>query len=103
MISIRPEQADDQNAIYRVNERAFNTSDEALLVDQLRQNGKVILSLVAVHDGQVVGHILFSPIVIATAGRTIDGVGLAPMAVLPEFQNQGIGSQLVKAGLDACR
>lgn len=103
MIAIRSEQPEDKDAIHRVNEQAFNASEEAILVDQLREHGKVVLSLVAVHDGQVVGHILFSPIVIETADQALEGVGLAPMAVLPEFQNQGIGSRLVRAGLDECR
>ena len=103
MIRIRPEQPGDVAAIRRVNERAFNDSAEANLVDLLREHGEVTLSLVAVHDAQVVGHILFSPVVIESAGESFAAVGLAPMAVLPEWQNQGVGSRLVKAGLDECR
>jgi putative acetyltransferase len=49
-----------------------------------------------------VGHIAFSPVTITSDTITIDAIGLAPMAVLPEYQRQGIGSQLVEAGLDAC-
>lgn len=103
MIIIRPEQPEDIAAIRRVNERAFDGQVEANLVDLLRQRGKVTLSLVAVHEGQVVGHILFSPVVIEAAEQPVAAVGLAPMAVLPEWQNQGVGSRLVRAGLDECR
>jgi putative acetyltransferase len=103
MIRIRPEQSEDVKAIRRVNERAFNRPAEADLVDQLRRHSKVTLSLVAVDDAQVVGHILFSPVVIESPQRTIAAIGLAPLAVLPEWQHQGIGARLVKAGLDECR
>src|SRR5438045_4385701 len=103
MIQIRPERPDDIAAIRRVNERAFDSPAEADLVDLLRERGKVTLSLVAVHAGQVVGHILFSPVVIEATEQSVAAVGLAPMAVLPEWQNQGVGSLLVKAGLDECR
>src|SRR5437868_14440298 len=103
MIHIRPEQPDDLAAIRQVNERAFDGPTEADLVDLLRRRGKVTLSLVADHQGQVVGHILFSPVVIEATGQSVAAVGLAPMAVLPEWQNQGVGSLLVKAGLDECR
>jgi putative acetyltransferase len=103
MIQIRPEQLEDIAAIRRVNERAFNRAAETDLVDRLREHGKVTLSLVAAREAQIVGHILFSPVVIESTQQSIAAVGLAPMAVLPELQNQGIGSQLVKAGLDDCR
>jgi putative acetyltransferase len=103
LTTIRHEQPADIAAIHRVNERAFNAPEEAVLVDKLREHGKVILSLVAVHEAQIVGHILFSPVVIESPQQSIHAIGLAPMAVLPELQNQGIGSRLVKAGLDECR
>ena len=103
MIQIRPEQFEDIAAIRRVNERAFNSPLEADLVDRLRERGKVTLSLVAVHEAQIVGHILFSPVVVESTQQSVQAIGLAPMAVLPELQNQGIGSLLVKAGLDECR
>lgn len=103
MILIRPEQPDDIAAIRQVNERAFDGPTEADLVDLLRAHGKVTLSLVAVQDAQVVGHILFSPVVIEATGKSVAAVGLAPMAVLPEWQNQGVGSRLVRAGLEECR
>lgn len=103
MIQIRPEQIEEIAAIRRVNERAFNGPAEADLVERLREHDKVTLSLVAVRDDEIVGHILFSPVVIESPRQSIAAVGLAPMAVLPELQNQGIGSLLVRTGLDQCR
>lgn len=103
MITIRPEKQDDLAAIRIVNEQAFGRPAEADLVDALRRNGRVTLSLVAEDGGRVVGHILFSPVTIESGGGVFVGVGLAPVAVLPEFQNQGVGSLLVKHGLDRCR
>ncbi len=100
---IRPENPEDIAAIRIVNERAFGRPAEANLVDALRRNGKATLSLVAEGDSQVVGHILFSPVTIESGDEQFAGVGLAPMAVLPETQNRGVGSSLVKYGLDRCR
>jgi putative acetyltransferase len=103
MVIVRDEKPEDLPAIHEVNEKAFGQAAEANLVDALRANGKVLLSLVAVQDNKVVGHILFSPVVIESERETFAAVGLAPLAVLPEYQNQGIGSRLVRAGLDECR
>ncbi|MGE0131202.1 MAG: GNAT family N-acetyltransferase [Blastocatellales bacterium] len=100
---IRPEKPEDIAAIRIVNEKAFGSSAEADLVDALRRNGKATLSLVAEEDGQIAGHILFSPVTIEAGGGELIGVGLAPLAVLPEFQYRGAGSALVKHGLDCCR
>jgi putative acetyltransferase len=72
-------------------------------VDVLRACGKATLSLVAVEDGRIVGHMLFSPVTIEARDQTFLAVGLAPMAVLPERQRRGIGSQLVEVGLLECR
>lgn len=96
---IRNEGIADIEAIRRVNEAAFGQLAEARLVDTLREEATPFLSLVADDDGAVVGHICFTPV---TAGETTI-LGLAPMAVLPERQNQGIGKKLVEAGLEACR
>jgi putative acetyltransferase len=98
----RPEKPEDFDAIRNVNESAFGRPDEADLVDALRAHGKAALSLVAVSDNQVVGHILFSPVVIEHH-EGLSVAGLAPLAVLPEFQKQGAGSLLARAGLDECR
>jgi putative acetyltransferase len=103
MIVVRQEEPQDIDAIHFVNEQAFGRAAEADLVDTLRRQQKVALSLVAVQDGVVVGHILFSPLTIESAGRILPAVGLAPMAVLPEYQRQGIGSALVRVGLEVCR
>jgi putative acetyltransferase len=100
MITIRQEQPQDLNAIRTVNRRAFGQRLEADLVDNLRQNHHDLLSLVAVMQNEVVGHILFTPVTIESGDRTIRGMGLAPMAVLPEYQRQGIGSKLVRSGIE---
>lgn len=93
-MEIREETATDIEAIREVNRRAFAQDQEGNLVDALRSNGAALLSLVAIVDGELVGHIMYSP---ATVGETT-GAALGPMAVLPEFQRQSIGSRLVEAG-----
>lgn len=100
MIVIRQEQPQDLKTIREVNRRAFGQRQEADLVDKLRQNYHDLLSLVAVIQNEVVGHILFTPVTIESAARTVQGMGLAPMAVLPEYQRQGIGSKLVRSGIE---
>ena len=91
-MNIRLEAPGDQDPIRQVNRLAFGGDDEARLVDQLRHGKFARLSLVAEQDGQIVGHILFSDLSIITEAGTLAALALAPMAVLPEFQNQGIGS-----------
>jgi putative acetyltransferase len=103
MLFIRREQPEDIAAIHELHEVAFGRPAEADLVDALRARSKATLSLVAVEDDRIVGHILFSPVTINAAERTFSAVGLAPIAVLPERQRRGIGSQLVSAGLLECR
>jgi putative acetyltransferase len=98
-IEIRDEGPGDVAAIRRVNVEAFGQDEEAGIVDALRANGAVTLSLVATEDGAVVGHIMFSPVDVGT----MRGVGLGPMSVLPTHQRQGIGSQLVHAGVARLR
>jgi putative acetyltransferase len=100
---IRPETSGDQEAIRNVNRLAFGQDAEAQLVDALWDGGHVRVSLVAEQDGQVVGHILFSDLPIFTEAGTVSALALAPMAVLPAFQRQGIGSALVRQGLTECR
>ena len=102
-IVVRPEAENDRQVIRNVNRAAFGTDAEADLVDALREGGYVEVSLVAESDGQVVGHILFSKLSIITNYATVVADSLAPMAVLPSHQRQGIGSQLVEAGLAVCR
>ena len=103
MITIHREKPEDVTAIHAVNEQAFGRAAEAELVDKLRANGQATLSLVAVQGSEIVGHILFSPVTIASSEEVLAAVGLAPMAVRPEFQKQGIGSQLIERGLEQCR
>src|SRR5262245_51249708 len=97
---IRPEEPRDRRAIHAVEAAAFPSPAEAELVDTLRQAGATpLVSLVADDGGDIVGHILFSPV-------TLDGyprlMGLGPMAVAPARQRRGVGSTLVREGLAAC-
>ena len=94
VIQIREEREGDAAAIRELNRLAFGQDQEGNIVDALRANDAVTASLVATLDGRVVGHILYSPVTL----HEIKGAGLAPMAVLPEYQRQGIGSKLVEAG-----
>ena len=100
---IRPEAPRDISAIRHVNEQAFGGSAEANAIDQLRDRGQLRLSLVAEIADRIVGHLLFTPIVIESPDRSWPGLGLAPLSVLPEFQRQGIGSALMIEGLAQCR
>lgn len=102
-MTIRPEMTGDLAAIRTVIGAAFARDDEAALVDQLRRDGDMVLSLVAVSDGQHLGHIGFSRVwIIKNAGR-IPGVSLAPLSVSPQQQRHGIGQALVESGMHALR
>jgi putative acetyltransferase len=101
-VTVREETPEDREAVREVNRRAFGQEDEALLVDALRDGGHARLSLVAEEGGQVIGHVLFSDLPVVTPAGTQHALALAPMAVLPERQRQGIGSRLVREGLRAC-
>ncbi len=103
MTTVRPERPEDSDAIRRVVENAFGRPQEADLVDALRRRGAVTLSLVAEQDGEVVGHILFSPVTIGSGPSTLQALGLGPLAVSPSHQNRGIGSRLVRDGIERCR
>ncbi len=102
-ICIRPEQPPDSAAIDVVHRAAFPSDAEARLVMRLRANSHASISLVCEVDSRLVGHILFSPVKIVGSSKISNGLGLAPVAVLPEFQRMGIGSSLITAGLTACR
>ena len=100
---IRQETPGDESAIYLINEQAFGRVDEADLVDLLRANDKILLSLVAVVDGRITGHALFTSMTLKTATGSYPIVGLGPVAVLPDRQRQGVGSHLIETGLDLLR
>jgi putative acetyltransferase len=103
VIEIREEIQRDRDAVFEVNRAAFEREDEARMVDALRDSGAAIVSLVAVDGGRVAGHILFTSLPIETPDRTIRGAALAPVAVLPGRQREGIGSMLIRRGLEQCR
>lgn len=103
-ILIRQETPNDFSEVFEVNHRAFEQDNEAKLVDALRNNSSIFipeLSLVAIKNNQIVGHILFTKIDIKDEnGNQTKSLALAPMAVLPEFQKSGIGAQLIRQGLE---
>lgn len=99
---IRVEEEPDHVAVRAVNTAAFETSAEADLVYRLRREARPLVSLVAEHEGTVVGHILFSPVELP-GHPDLRLMALAPMAVAPAHQSRGIGSALVRDGLERCR
>jgi putative acetyltransferase len=101
-IDIRREQPGDFPAIDGVTRAAFGSSAEAALVAALREQARPIVSMVADAGGEIVGHIMFSPVTLI-GHPDLDISGLAPMAVRPGWQRRGIGSRLVRAGLERCR
>lgn len=102
-LSIRKETPPDIPDIRELNRRAFGRDDEAALVDRLRDDGDVLLSLAALEMGRVVGHVLFSRLPIERAGATAAAAALAPIAVEPDHQGRGIGSMLIMRGLTMLR
>ena len=103
MVKIRHETASDREAVFRVESAAFGEEVEARLVDQLRDSGHSILSLVAEEEGEVVGHLMFSPMTIEGPNGRWDAVCLAPLAVMPSHQRKGVGGELMEAGLEELR
>jgi len=101
MITIRDEQPGDAAEIRDLTTLAFGGPCEAEIIDALRESCPSLVSLVAVENDTIVGHILFSPVTID--GSTIPGVSLAPMAVLPEYQRRRIGTNLVRHGIARLR
>lgn len=99
---VRAEQEHDWPAVHALNTAAFSTSLEARLVESLRREVKPVISLVAEDASGIIGHILFAPVTL-TGHAEVRIMGLAPMAVLPDRQRQGIGAALVRAGLECCR
>ncbi|MCP4357246.1 MAG: N-acetyltransferase [Chloroflexi bacterium] len=101
-IVIREEEKQDIEAVYAVNESAFGRADEAELVNRLREVGVELISLVALMEGQIVGHALFSPMTLRSESETWPTVGLGPIGVLSIYQKQSIGGKLISAGMTAC-
>jgi putative acetyltransferase len=102
-MNIREEVASDIGKIWKVNTDAFETEAEANLVNALRKSGCPYLSLVAETENEVVGYILFTPVELSGSENKLKIMGLAPMAVLSKYQNKGIGSKLVRTGLQHCQ
>jgi len=101
-IYVREENSSDVKTIWDINSEAFETDDEAKLVNALRDSGCTFISLVAEENNDVIGHILFTPVKLSS-GVQVKILGLAPMAVLTQYQNTGIGSKLVERGLGNCK
>ena len=102
MTTVRAEEEEDYPQVRRVIELAFGQPEEAQLDDALRRSADPYISLVAVEDDRVVGHIFFSPVSVESDRTIFTAMGLAPLAVLPEYQNRGVGSLLVWEGLKEC-
>jgi putative acetyltransferase len=100
---LRLETAADHSAVRRVHSLAFGQESEERLVDALRAGGWARLALVAEEGGLVVGHVLYSDLAIHTAHGVTSALALAPLAVLPERQGQGVGSALVRESLRMLR
>ena len=104
MVEVRAEAPGDREAVHKVDEAAFGRPNEAALVDALRDAGVPLISLVAVEDGRIVGHVLFSPVSVEPEPLGgFSAFGLAPLAVLPARQRRAVGSRLVREGIEACR
>lgn len=101
-LRVRAEDEADEGSTFSVVESAFGSRLEADLVDALRSSADPQLSLVAEADEVVVGHIFFSPITIDSARPAPPVAQLSPLAVLPGYQRQGIGTELIRAGLSRC-
>ncbi len=101
MLKVRTEKPGDVPFVHELNTLAFPTEAEANLVDVLRENAQSVISLVAIDDNAIVGHIMFTPVELCGAS-SLNIMGLAPMAVTPDRQRCGIGSALVSQGLDRC-
>jgi len=99
-LNVRSEEPGDEDSIHGVHVGAFPADGEARLVDALRAAGRLRVSLVAVEEGRIVGHVAFSPVTVAGAA---DGVGLAPVAVSSAHRRRGIADQLIREGLAICK
>jgi putative acetyltransferase len=94
-VIIRDAKHADSEAIRELIAAAFGRPDEAVLIDRLRSDGACVISLVAVEGDVIVGHVLFSGVT-----APFRALGLGPVSVKPNRQRRGIGSRLIRAGLD---
>jgi putative acetyltransferase len=102
-LRIRDETPSDVQAIARHNDLAFGGTYESALIDRLRADGLIAVSLVAEDEADIVGQLLLSRLDVTVGNRRLNALALAPMAVVPERQRQGIGTALVRASIDAAR
>jgi len=100
MWTVRVEQPSDVATIHALHAACFPSAVEAQLVDLLRTAGRLSVSLVAELEEEIVGHVAFSPVSVATGAV---GAGLAPVAVEVRCRRQGIAAELIRVGLQACR
>lgn len=105
MTRVRAEHDRDAEGIRQVLDAAFGGTDESQLVDQLRTDGDLLLSLVADEDGEIVGYIAFSRLQITdlSGENPLQAAALAPVAVAPTHQRLGIGSELIRQGIENCK
>lgn len=100
-VVIEPEDPSDADAVREVHVAAFDgRTEEADLVEALRDGGDMVLALVARQRGEVVGHVAFSRVMVDDPGGPEGAIGLAPVGVRPDMQHRGLGARLVEAGLE---
>jgi len=102
-LTVRREQENDHATVRQLHDEAFGQPLEGGIVECLRQECPDVLSLVAERDGIIVGHVMFSAVRVTGGGQAVSGMGLAPMAVLPDHQRRGVGAALVRDGLERLR
>ena len=102
-LRVRPERPRDRRRVFELNARAFLRPAEAELVDALRGAGALAFSLVAEAGGRVLGHVAFSPVRVGEGDAAWQALALGPLAVDPDHQRTGVGSTLVRGGLERCR
>ena len=103
MITIRPASPSDTQAIHALHCLTFPDDTEARLVDALVAEGDVLVSLVAELDGAIVGHALFSRMIVSGDGHAMKAAGLAPVSTNPAHQARGIAASLIEQGLSELR
>jgi putative acetyltransferase len=100
---IRPQnRAEDLEAILAINAQAFGKGRGTPAFQALRSSAEDIVSLVAERQGEVIGHVFFSPVTLESE-PPLGGMGLGELAVAPDWQRQGVGKALTEAGIHALR